>query len=342
MIEALKLLIKNCAMNSEEAQDIMSSIIDGRAGPEQVGAFLMGLHFNPPNGAMLAGFVRALKKHAQLVSLPPQISDHAIDVCGTGGDGLGTFNISTAVSFVTAAAGQPVVKHGNRSVSSRCGSFDVLEALSIPFSNTPEDAIECLTRFNVAFLYAPSFHPVLRRLAQVRKQMGVRTIFNALGPLLNPASIRRQLIGVYSANLVLPLAEALREMQADRAMIVHGDDGGDELSLCAPTTVAHLQHGSIHVSKVTPEQFGFQEAKPRDLRGGNAQENADILKRIFDGEKGPRRDVVVWNTAAALFVGGKTHDLHAGIRLAQETLDSGRVHKLFQNLTNQTRNRENP
>ncbi|MBN8542435.1 MAG: anthranilate phosphoribosyltransferase [Deltaproteobacteria bacterium] len=325
MIEALRILTSGRDLNSEMAQGIMESLLDGRAQPEQIGALLATLHFRPPTGTALAGFVRALKKSAEDILLPDEISERAVDVCGTGGDGIGTFNISTAVAFVVAAAGQPVAKHGNRAVSSRCGSFDVLEALRVPFADNAAEANQSLKRHGLAFLYAPSFHPTLRKVAPVRQLLGMRTVFNALGPLLNPAGIRRQLIGVYSANLIEPVAQALAELGSHEVMVVHGEDGADEISLCAPTKVAHLKNGKVRVFQLTPEEFGFSRSMNSDLQGGDAQENARILIRIFEGETGPKRDIVLLNAGAALMVGGQVRTLRDGVDLAHATLQSGRV-----------------
>ena len=329
MIEALRILTSGRDLSSEMAQVIMGALIDGQAQPEQIGALLATLHFRPPTGAALAGFVRALKKSSATIRLPDAISERAVDVCGTGGDGGGTFNVSTAVAFVVAAAGQPVAKHGNRAVSSRCGSFDVLEALRVPFADNAGEANELLKRHKLAFLYAPSFHPALRKVANVRQLLGMRTVFNALGPLLNPAGVRRQLVGVYSANLVEPVAHALAELGSHEVMVVHGDDGADEISLCSATKVAHLKNGMVRVFQVTPEEFGFTRVQNSGLQGGDVEENTRILVRIFEGEAGPKQDIVLLNAGAALMVGGQVRTIRDGVELARATLQSGYALKLL-------------
>ena len=306
----------------------MSSILSGHAQPEQVGALLATMHFRPPTGAMLAGFVRAFRAEAGESNLK---CPEAIDVCGTGGDGLGTFNVSTAVAFVVAAAGQSVAKHGNRAVSSRCGSFDVLEALGVPFADTAAEARESLDRHLLAFMYAPSFHPAMRKLVPVRKLLGFRTVFNVLGPLLNPAGVEKQLIGVYSESLVVPVAEALGELGAQHAMVVHGLDGSDEFSVLAPTRVAHLREGRVDVSTFDPASLKLAPASAASLVGGDAQHNARIIREVFDARRDSdsRRDIVALNAAAALVVGDRAGDLKDGLALAQETLANGSVARLL-------------
>lgn len=329
MTETLKLFVNGFELDADSSEAIMNEIIAGRMRPEQVGAFLATLHFRPPTARMLAGFVRAFRKHTVTVPLNPDLTNTLVDVCGTGGDGLQSFNVSTAVAFVTAAAGQPVAKHGNRAVSSRCGSFDVLEALGVPFADTPEEAAQSLKRHRLAFMYAPSFHPALRELAPVRRALGFRTVFNVLGPLLNPAGVRRQLVGVYSQDLVVPVAETLGELGAIEAMVVHGADGADELSISAPTKVAHLRDERVHLSIVAPEDFGLNRAVPEAIVGSDPDVNARILANVLSGEPGPRRDMVILNAAAALVVGGRAQDMHEGISIARTTLETGKARALL-------------
>lgn len=329
MTETLKLLVNGFDLEADSAESIMSEIISGQIRPEQVGAFLATLHFRPPTSRMLAGFARAFRKHTVSVPLNPEIANDVVDVCGTGGDGLQSFNVSTAVAFVTAASGQPVAKHGNRAVSSRCGSFDVLEALGVPFADTPEEATQSLRRHRLAFMYAPSFHPALRELTPVRRALGFRTVFNVLGPLLNPAGVRRQLVGVYSPDLVEPVAETLGELGAIEAMVVHGADGADELSISAPTKIAHLRDGRVQIRTVAPENFGLNRAVPESIAGADPMQNARILANVLSGEPGPRRDMVILNAAAALVVGGRAHDLQEGVKIARTTLESGKARALL-------------
>jgi anthranilate phosphoribosyltransferase len=256
-----------------------------------------------------------------------------MDVCGTGGDGSGTFNVSTTVAFVVAAAGVPVAKHGNRSVSSRSGSSDVLERLGIRLDTTPEGAARSIVEKGLGFLFAPSFHPGLARLAPIRKSLGVYTVFNALGPLLNPVDTDSQLIGVYRPELLALLAEVLRERGMREAMIVHGQAGPgvglDEISISGPTQVAHLKKGAIRFYTVTPEDFGLSPAPMTAGLGGNAEDNAEILRNILRGEKGTRRDLVLINAAAALVVAGKAADFREGVSKAAVAIDSGRALELL-------------
>ncbi len=325
MTETLKLLANGFDLGTEASEAIMNEIISGTIRPEQVGAFLAILHFRPPSARMLAGFIQAFRKHAVQVPLSDELRDELIDVCGTGGDGLQSFNVSTAVAFVTAAAGQPVAKHGNRAVSSRCGSFDVLEALGVPFADTPEEAAQSLRRHRLAFMYAPSFHPTLRAMAPLRRSLGFRTVFNIMGPLLNPADVRRQLVGVFSQELVVPVAETLGELGAIEAMVVHGADGADEISISAPTMIAHLRDGRVQLKTVAPEDFGLTRAVPETIVGAGPDQNARILANVLIGEPGPRRDMVMLNTAAALVVGGRAEDIPEGLSIARRTLESGKA-----------------
>lgn len=328
----LKDLIQGIEIDANRAHALMSELISGQLDAEMVGALLVGFQFRPLSGSTLAGFARAFREKSILVPVPDELLLHLTDVCGTGGDAQGTFNISTSVAILAAASGLPIAKHGNRAVSSRCGSFDVLESLGISFSREPADAIKSLREHNIAFMFAPSFHPCFSSLATVRRRLGVRTVLNILGPLLNPAQVRRQLVGVYSPELVVPMAEALAELGAFEVMVVAGEDGADEISLCAPTKVAHLREGRISVHCFQPEDFGFQVAERQDLLGGSAQENGLIISAIFAGEKGPRREMVVMNTAAALLVGGRVDSLKQGVALAEDILDSGKAAELIDQL----------
>jgi anthranilate phosphoribosyltransferase len=313
-------LTRGYVLTEAEAQQLMDGILNDEMSAEQIGFMLACLEFRGPTGGELAGFTKALLQKS--VSLDPQ-SDTMIDVCGTGGDGLGMFNVSTSVAFVVAGAGLKVAKHGNRAVSSRCGSFDVLEALDIPFSQNSLEAQHSLNTKGLTFLYAPAFHPVLGKLAVIRRNLGVRTIFNALGPLLNPARVKRQLIGVYSQRLLTPMAEALNLLGTDEAMIVHGEDGSDEISLSSKTQVAHLKSGKISYSTIDPRELGFDPVDNNSLAGGHVIENANILLNILSGTLGPHRDMTVLNAGAALFVAGRASSHQEGIKLACKSIDSG-------------------
>ncbi len=327
MIEALKEILSGKSLSAATARSVIFDILNQRARPEQIGSLLTAFHYRPPTSQEISGMAMAFRE--KMISVRLAEIENYIDVCGTGGDGQSTFNISTTVAFVVAASGQGIAKHGNRAVSSRSGSFDVLEALEIPFADNEHEALRDLRNFNLSFLYAPSFHPAFRDLAGLRKALGVRTVFNVLGPLLNPAGVQRQLVGVYSRDLVQPVAEALGELGSIEAMVVHGDDGGDELSLCAPSTIAHLRGGRVTLMKLAPEDVGLKRANPTDLQGGSAIANARILIDLLNGKSGPQRDVVLLNSAAALLVGGKCGSIADGIEIAKQTLNSGRAHDLF-------------
>ena len=329
MADTLRKIVSGHSISTDEAETIMSQMISGRLPREVLGALLTSFCFQPPDGKTLAGFVRAFRQTSLSIKLQDGQFNDLVDVCGTGGDGLGTFNVSTSVAFLAAACGLKVAKHGNRSVSSQCGSFDVLEELGIPFANNSLQAIQSLEQNRLAFMFAPSFHPAFREISDIRRTLGIRTVFNTLGPLLNPASVRRQLVGVYSVHLLIPVAEAFSELGAEEVMVVCGDDGSDEISLCAPTSIAHLKNGKISSFQVRPQNFGFKYCDPKDLLGGNAQDNAKIIADLFDGKKGPKRDMVVMNTAAALVVGGTAESFKDGVRLAETALNTGRASDLL-------------
>jgi anthranilate phosphoribosyltransferase len=329
MVDILRRIITGQCIGTADAESTMAQMISGQMPRELVGALLASFCFQPPEGKTLAGFVRALRQTSHTLSLANRQWSDLVDVCGTGGDGHGTFNVSTSVAFLSAACGLRVAKHGNRSVSSQCGSFDVLEELGVAFAETPSEAVESLERHHLTFMYAPSFHPALHEISEIRRVLGFRTVFNTLGPLLNPAHVRRQLVGVYSSQLLIPVAEALRELGSEEVMVVCGDDGTDEISLCAPTSMVHLKSGKIARFELRPEDFGFQYCDAKDLKGGNAQENAKIIVDLFDGEKGPKRNMVVMNTAAALVVGGKAESFRAGVQLAEASLNTSRASDLL-------------
>jgi anthranilate phosphoribosyltransferase len=322
----MKTLIKKLTLGNNltlsESTDLMNGILNDELSSEQIGFILACYEFRAPTGGELAGFAKALLHKS--VSLDRQ-SENMIDVCGTGGDGLGMFNVSTCVAFVVAGAGLKVAKHGNRAVSSRCGSFDVLEALNIPFSQNALEAQSSLDDKGLAFLYAPSFHPVLGKLSHIRRNIGVRTIFNALGPLLNPARVRKQLIGVYSPKLLTPMAEALHVLGTEEAMIVHGEDGSDEISLTAPTHVAHLENGIVSRYIINPRDLGFENSDLESLAGGEVLENASILLSVLSGSHGAYRDMTVLNAGAALLVAGKVATLKEGIEISRKSIDSGKA-----------------
>ncbi|MFZ4714216.1 MAG: anthranilate phosphoribosyltransferase [Bacteriovoracaceae bacterium] len=327
MKKIIQSLIQGQKLSLEKSEKLMDGILSGEAKAEQIGFILACFEFRSPTGEELAGLVKSLLKQSVHVSMN---GEELVDVCGTGGDGLGMFNVSTCVSFVVAASGLKVAKHGNRAVSSRCGSFDVLEKLNMPISHNALEVVNEIEKSQLAFLYAPSFHPILKNIATLRQNLGTRTILNALGPLLNPARAKRQLIGVYSPKLLLPMAEALAILGTTEAMIVHGDDGSDEISLTTLTNVAHLKNGHIKQYQIDPSQYGLKTSSVHDLTGGLAEENSQIIKEVLRGKKGPCQDIVILNAGAALLVGNKVQTLQEGIELARATLESGKAFRLLE------------
>lgn len=342
MLEALNLVLSGKSLSRKKAEQVMTLMMDpssqvtAQVTIEQISAFLVALRMKKETTEEILGFLDCLEKKAMpLCTHSKELPFDLMDVCGTGGDGAGTFNISTTVAFIVAAAGQPVAKHGNRSVSSRSGSFDVLEALGLRFESDPQVVVRSIQELNLGLLFAPAFHPALKVLGPIRKNLGVYTVFNAIGVLLNPAHVKRQLIGVYSPLLLQKHAEVLKIRGAEEAMIVRGEDGLDELSLCAPTQIVHLKNGEITSFVIHPEDFGLKTVTPAELKGGDAQENAKILMDILGGLLGPKRDVVLLNAAAALIVGGKAADFQEGLARATEAIDSGRAYALLQKMRNQ-------
>jgi anthranilate phosphoribosyltransferase len=318
----LETLLAGQPLDLQQAEGVLDRILNGEVPPEVTGALLAALRMRGETPSEIVGFARALRARMQKVATHQPIT---LDTCGTGGDGGVTFNVSTAVGLVVASLGVPVVKHGNRAVSSQSGSADVLEALGIPLQDSAEGVQAALETSHFGFCFAPAFHPVLKQVAPLRKALGVRTIFNLLGPLCNPAEVTHQLLGVYDRQLTPVLAEVLRQLGVSEAMVVASHDGLDELSLAAPTQVSHLKQGQIQTYEISPEQAGLQRQSLSDLEGGTALENAAILERIFSGEKGAARDLVCYNAAAALLITGRAKDLVEGAVLAAEALDQGSV-----------------
>ena len=306
--------------DAEAAFDVLMS---GAATPAQVGAFLMALRVRGESVEELIGAARSMRAKAATITAP----DGAIDTCGTGGDGAGTFNISTAAAIVTAACGVPVAKHGNRAMSSKSGTADVLAALGVNIEASPEVIARCLRDANIGFLFAPRHHGATKHVSPVRQELGQRTIFNLLGPLCNPAGAKRQLIGVFAHKWIGPMAEALANLGSDRAWVVHGSDGLDELTTTGVSFVAELNSNSVRIFEVRPEDAGLKRAKPEDLKGSDVAGNAQALRTLLNGRGGPYRDIVVLNTAAALLVAGKAKDLKAGAALASDAISGGQALK---------------
>jgi anthranilate phosphoribosyltransferase len=306
-------------LSRADTETLFHAIFRGELSETEVIAYLSATADRKPSVDELVGAVTAMRAHMRPVMAPTG----AIDLCGTGGDGLGTLNISTAVSFVVAAAGIPVAKHGNRSASSRSGAADVLEALGVKLGLEPDHAARVLADTGIVFLFAQTHHPAMRFVGPARKAIGRRTIFNLLGPLASPARVTRQLVGVFSSDWLEPYAQALRELGSTSATIVHGTDGLDEVSISAPTQVAMLDKGTITTTLFTPEQAGLSSQPLSAIVGGDAAHNAAALRRLFDGEPGPYRDIVCLNASAALMVAGAASDIREGVDIAARQLSSG-------------------
>ena len=332
--EALLALASSRDLSREEAASVMRAIMAGEVTPAQIGAILTALSMKGAKSQELAGFAGAMREFA--VPFPHGMNGALLDTCGTGGDGYQTFNVSTAAAFVVAGAGLPVVKHGNRSVTSRCGSADVLSALGVNLEIPPERMAGILRATGIAFLFAPLYHPAMRRVQGIRQELGFRTIFNLLGPLTNPAGAGIQLLGVYGPEIIGTMAEALRLLGAERAMVVHGE-GLDEITTTGPTRVAELADGSVREYTIHPGEFGIPLSSVDDLRGGEAAENARMFREILSGEPGAARDAVLMNAGAAIYLGGLARSIAGGISCAEESVDSGMALQKLEALADETR-----
>jgi anthranilate phosphoribosyltransferase len=330
MKQYLETLFRCESLSRSQAEMAMDTILEKTPPREQVAAFLGALQAKEETTDEILGFLDSIKKKCPAIQIKAQ---NAIDVCGTGGDASNTFNISTAVALVVAASGVPIAKHGNRSVSSQCGSADVLEALGLPMDRKPGETIRNLETLGFGFFFAPLYHSVLAQVRDIRKSIGVKTVFNLLGPLTNPARVKIQLLGLYDKNKLVKIAEVLKTTGTTEAMVVCSDDGLDEISLSAPTHIAHLKSGQIREYQISPEDFGIKRAPREALKGGNAQENANTIRQVLGGEKGPKRDVVVINAGAALLIAGRASNWIEGARLASQTLDAGKGLTLLEGLT---------
>jgi anthranilate phosphoribosyltransferase len=319
---AIAKLVEAENLNQQEAEVVMEEIMRGEATPSQISAFLTALRMKGETAEEIAGCAKAMRAHALKVK-PKQ--GQLIDTCGTGGDGIGTFNISTAVAFVLAGVGLAVAKHGNRSVSSRCGSADLLQALGVRIDLGPEEIVKCINEIGIGFLFAPRLNPAMKYAMISRQEIGIRTIFNLLGPLTNPASASMQLLGVYKPELTETLAQVLRLLGTSSALVVHGADGLDELSTAGINKLTQLCHGEIRTYWLDSQQLGLPKASVSELCGGLPEENAAIMTALLHGERGPRRDVVLLNAAAGLVIGGLALDFKSGLDLAAEAIDSGQA-----------------
>ncbi len=327
--ESLKRLIGKTDLSEEEMAALVGEIMSGNATDAQTGAIMAALATKGETFSELAGAARAMRRRAARIQTN---ADVVVDTCGTGGDASNTFNISTTAAFVVAGCGVTVAKHGNRSVSSKCGSADLLEALGVNLEIGPEGVEEAVRQIGIGFLFAPLFHGAMRHAARTRKELGVRSIFNMLGPLTNPAGANCQLIGVYAPELTEMFAQALLRLGTRRAFVVHGHEGLDEISVCAPTRVSELNNGFIRTYDISPEQLLGRTADPMELTGGTPAENAGITIRILSGEKGPRRDVVSVNAGAALMAAGVAKDFREGIKMAEAAIDQGRARQKLEEL----------
>src|SRR3954468_16127059 len=321
------------SLSRAEAREAMAEVLAGSCTDAQIAAFLVALHMKGETVEEIVGFAEAIRAAAiplevvrnSTVDVSGTERDALIDTCGTGGDASGTFNISTATALVVAGAGVRVAKHGNRSVTSRCGSADVVEALGINITLHPARVAECLEAVGIAFLFAPSMHSAMKYVQPARRDLRLRTVFNLLGPLCNPAHASAQVVGVYSSSLVEKLARALQMLGLNRALVVHGKDGLDEITITGPTHVAEVRNGDIRAYDITPEEFGLRSAPISAIQGGDTKANAEIIRRILDGERSARRDVVLLNSAAALVVAGRADGISQAMPLAAESLDSGKA-----------------
>ncbi|MDM8525080.1 anthranilate phosphoribosyltransferase [Desulfococcaceae bacterium HSG8] len=331
--ENLSKIVQRTDLNEAEMAEMITEIFSGNITDAQVGAMMAALATKGETFEELAGAATAMRRKAKRIQTSSSV---VVDTCGTGGDGAHTFNISTTTAFVVAGCGVTVAKHGNRSISSKCGSADLLEVLGVKLDTAPEIVEEAVQEIGIGFLFAPLYHSAMRYAANARKEVGLRSIFNMLGPLTNPAGANCQLIGVYAPELTEMFANALQLMGTKRAFVVHGHDGLDEISVCASTRVSELRDGLIRTYDINPGQFFGEQADPESLVGGTPEENADITKKILSGEKGPRRDVVLLNASAALVAAGKAGDFEEGIRMAGTSVDEGAAARKLEELASFT------
>ena len=321
--EAILKVVNGNDLNAKEAYGAMDEIMSGEASEVQMSAYLTALSMKGETIEEITASTKAMRAHCvKLLN-----DEEVLEIVGTGGDGSNTFNISTTSSIVISAAGVPVAKHGNRSASSKCGAADVLEALGVNIYIEPEKSLKILKEINLCFLFAQNYHLAMKFVAGVRKELSIRTIFNILGPLTNPAGATMQVLGVYDESLVKPLCEVLKNVGVKSALSVYGQDGLDEISVSDKTSVCELRDGRLKCYEIAPEDFEMERCSKEDLVGGNPRENAEITLSILNGQKGPRRNAVVLNSAAALYVAGKADSIEDGVRLASEIIDSGRAKK---------------
>jgi anthranilate phosphoribosyltransferase len=335
-------------LTEEEMGSAMDEILSGKATPAQIGALVMGLRMKGETVDEITGAAKLMREKATKVDLDNNLvnidrdeinveDETILDTCGTGGDGTNTFNVSTATAFVASGGGIKVAKHGNRAVSSLCGSADVLEKLGVVLDIKPSDVERCIREVGIGFLYAPLFHGAMKHAAGPRREIGVRTIFNLLGPLTNPAGASVQVLGVYKKDLTEKIAHVLKRMGTKETFVVCGEGTFDEISICGPTQISHLKSNKVNTFNVIPEDFGMERASPDDIKGGNSEANAKIIRNILDGEKGPRRNMVLLNTSAAFVVSGLAGGIEDGIKMAEKSIDSGKAKEKLDNLISLTK-----
>jgi len=327
---AISKIIDGKDLTEDESRGVINEIMKGEANSTQIGGFLVGLRVKGETPTEILGAVKALRDN--MIVCDVESSKNLIDTCGTGGDGGKTFNISTAVAIVAASGGAKVAKHGNRAVSSKSGSADVLGELNIKVDYSTQESKDIIKDKGMAFLFAPQYHMAMKNVAKERKELGTRTLFNLIGPLANPAPISGQLLGIYDGKLVKAAGEVLLNLGLERAMVVHGDDGLDEITTTTTTTVCEINNGSIKEYKIDPTKYGIKKADIKEIAGGTPKENAEIIINILKGEKGPKRDIVVLNSGAALYVAQITDSLEEGIDFANKLIDSGKAYEKYKEI----------
>ena len=345
--ESISKVVEKVDLTESEMEQTMEEIMTGKATPAQIGAFIVAMRMKGETVGELTGAARVMRAKAQRIMVKNNAvnidrdeinmdEETILDVVGTGGDGTKTFNVSTTTAFVAAGAGLMVAKHGNRAVSSLCGSADVLERLGVKLDIDHADVERCIREVGIGFLYAPHFHGAMKYAAGPRREVGLRTLFNLLGPLTNPAGANVQVLGVYSPDLTEKIANVLGKLGAREAFVVCGEGTFDEVSICGPTKISHLKENEVRTFHITPEEYGFDRATPDQIRGGNAEENARIIREILDGRKGPKRDMVLLNAASAFVIAGLDTGFKAGIERAEEVIDSGRAGEKLETLVDFT------
>ncbi len=327
--EILHKVVSGENLSEFEMMNAMTQVMEGKVGDAQLAAFLTALQFKHETVPEIVGAARVMRAKAEKAKVK---ATHIVDTCGTGGDGADTFNISTAVAFVVAGAEVTVAKHGNRAVSSKSGSADVLKCLGVNIEASLPTVERCIEEVEIGFLFAPLMHKAMKHAATVRKELGFRTIFNLLGPLTNPANAHAQVLGVYDSRWVNPIAEVLRDLGSRRALVVHGFDGLDEITLTGETQVSELKNDNVTSFTIDPKEYGYSLCSAKDLKGGSPEENAGIIREILNGATGPKTDIVILNAAAAIYVGGKAESIERGILVAANSIGSGAANKKLEEL----------